>query len=131
MEEGGETKILSRSNPPSNEVGSGKHAGRGGGSSVQPVRVATNARHPLFRPDTLGSKLAAKPGKEGGVKEFAPFLPSRIPPTIAVAGRPKEIVPKWQILSGQNSLEAEKMQLKHSPLRRRSFTVPAKPKPGI
>jgi hypothetical protein len=61
--------------------------------------------------------------------KFAP--PSHIPPTIAVPGRPKEIVPKsWQMISGQKSVETDRLQLRGVPLRRRSLTAPADLKPS-
>ena len=132
---GGATKCLSRSNPPSTESTASKRGGRGG-ISIPPLRVTASSpftRHCQLSVDTGGSKFGARPtlttrGGAGGREELPSFLhhKSHIPPTIAVPGRPKEIVPKSWRLIGQKSLEAEKQSI---PLRKRSFTEPSKPKP--
>ena len=148
---GGMTRFLSHSNPPvTNSAGSKR--GVRAGISIPPLRVAASSpfsRHSLINLETAGSKLRgpARPhlargttriGGVGGREELPSFLhklgtPSRIPPTLAVAGRPKEIAPpSWRPTGGQNSLEAEKRQLQDLPMRNRSFTEPqrmAKPKP--
>ena len=125
------TKFLSHSNPPVVESTSNKR-----GISVPPLRISSNrTRHSLLSLEKVGSNLSGRPTVRdgGGRYEQTSFFskyetPPRIPPTIAMPGRPKEIVPKsWRLGSGQRSLE--KLQLKDVPKRRRSYTVPSNPKP--
>lgn len=127
--EGERTRFLSHSTPPSTESTSSK---RGGGKGVGvPSRKVTSGRHSQFSLETVGSKFNTRPnftrGGPGG-RELSSYLykfspPSHIPPTIAVAGRPKEFIPKsWTPLK---TLEAEKLQLQNVPIRKRSYTDPS------
>ena len=132
---GGATKFLSRSNPPSTDSPGSKRGGRGD-IIAPPLRVSANS--PFSPHSTKGSGRPAltRGGRIGERDELPSFLKyGHIPPTIAIPGRPKEIVPKsWRALSNQKSLEAEKLELRNIPLRRRSLTVPSnsqpKTKPG-
>ena len=139
-EVGGGTKFLSHSNnsPTSKQ-------GVRGGVNIPPLRVAPGGGTPFTRQSPLGvgvagPKLSGRPpltrgGGIAGREEPPSFLhkfapPSHIPPTIAIPGRPKEIVPKsWQMVGGGQSMETDTLQLQGVPLRRRSFTAPAELKP--
>lgn len=132
MEGEDRTRFLSRSNPPPTNSTSGKRGGRRGGVASPSRKVITSTpfnRHSQFSLETGLSKFSTRPnfirGGAGGrelsyLYKFSP--PSHIPPTIAVAGRPKEFIPKsW------TPLEAEKLQLQNVPTtRKRSYTDPSK-----
>ena len=134
MEGRPETRFLSHSNPPPANSTSSKRGGRRAGVASPSRKVIPSSpfsRHSQFTLETGVSKFTSRPnftrGGAGGrelsyLYKFSP--PSHIPPTIAVAGRPKEFIPKsW---TQMKSLEAEKLQLQNVPTtRKRSYTDPS------